>query len=121
MLPPVRGDRARLRQLLWNLLTNAVKYTVSGDEIEVAAAKENGVVAVRVRDHGPGVPPASHGLIFEKFGRVSQDGRTSPGAGLGLFIARSIAEAHDGSLDVESEAGSGATFVLRLPLARAFS
>ena len=120
-LPPVRGDRARLRQLLWNLLTNAVKYTVSGDEIEVAAAKENGVVAVRVRDHGPGVPLESQGLIFEKFGRVSQDGGTSPGAGLGLFIARSIAEAHGGSLDVESGAGSGATFVLRLPLARAVS
>jgi signal transduction histidine kinase len=118
-LPPIKGDRERLRQLLWNLLTNAVKYTVTGDEVEVAADTENGVVAVSVRDHGPGIPPESHRLIFEKFGRVSQDGGSQPGAGLGLYIARSIAEAHGGTLDVESDAGSGATFIVRLPLARA--
>ena len=118
-LPAVQGDRERLRQLLWNLLTNAVKYTVTGDEIEVAAANENGVVAVSVRDHGPGIPPESQRLIFEKFGRVSQDGGSKPGAGLGLFIARSIAEAHGGTLDVESETGAGATFTVRLPPARA--
>ena len=117
-LPPVQGDRERLRQLLWNLLTNAVKYTVTGDEIEVAAASENGVVAVSVRDHGPGISPESQTLIFEKFGRVSQEGGSQPGAGLGLFIARSIAEAHGGTLDVESHPGAGATFVLRLPLSR---
>jgi signal transduction histidine kinase len=118
-LPAVQGDRERLRQLLWNLLTNAVKYTVTGDEIEVAAANENGVVAVSVRDHGPGIPPESQRLIFEKFGRVSQDGGSKPGAGLGLFIARSIAEAHGGTLDVESETGAGAIFTVRLPPARA--
>jgi signal transduction histidine kinase len=118
-LPRVHGDRERLRQLLWNLLANAVKYTVTGDEVEVAAASEDGVVAVSVRDHGPGIPPESQRLIFEKFGRVSQDGLSKPGAGLGLFIARSIAEAHGGTLDVESDAGAGATFTVRLPLARA--
>ena len=118
-LPAVQGDRERLRQLLWNLLANAVKYTVTGDEIEVAAATENGVVAVSVRDHGPGIPPESQRLIFEKFGRVSHDGGSKPGAGLGLFIARSIAEAHGGTLDVESETGAGATFTVRLPPARA--
>jgi signal transduction histidine kinase len=116
-LPRVHGDQERLRQLLWNLLTNAVKYTVAGDEVEVSATKENGSVAVSVRDHGPGIPPDARELIFEKFGRVSGDGK--PGAGLGLFIARSIAEAHGGTLDVESEAGEGATFVLRLPLSAA--
>lgn len=118
-LPHVQGDRERLRQLFWNLLANAVKYTVTGDEIEVAAAKENGLVAVSVRDHGPGIPPEAHRLIFEKFGRVSHGGISKPGAGLGLYIARSIAEAHGGTLDVESETGSGATFTVRLPLARA--
>ena len=118
-LPPVHGDPERLRQLLWNLLANAVKYTVTGDEVEVAAATEDGVVAVSVRDHGPGIPPESQRLIFEKFGRVSQDGLSRPGAGLGLFIARSIAEAHGGSLDVDSDAGAGATFTVRLPPARA--
>jgi signal transduction histidine kinase len=118
-LPPVQGDRERLRQLFWNLLANAVKYTVTGDEIEVAAADEDGLVAVSVRDHGPGIPQESQRLIFEKFGRVSQDGAGNPGAGLGLFIARSIAEAHGGTLDVESDSGAGATFTVRLPLASA--
>ena len=115
-LPHVHGDRERLRQLLWNLLANAVKYTVTGDEVEVAASNENGVVAVSVRDHGPGIPPESQRPIFEKFGRVSQDGLSKPGAGLGLFIARSIAEAHGGSLDVSSIPGRGATFTLSVPV-----
>jgi signal transduction histidine kinase len=117
-IPLVRGDRERLRQLLLNLLSNAVKYTVAGDEVEVSAADQDGAVAVSVTDHGPGIPREEQRLIFEKFGRVNQGGKAKPGAGLGLFIARSIAEAHGGSLEVESEPGAGATFTLRLPLAR---
>jgi signal transduction histidine kinase len=117
-LPPVRGDRERLWQLLVNLLTNAAKYTVTGDEIEVTAASEDGNVEVSVRDHGPGIPPEQQRLVFEKFGRVNMGGKSKPGAGLGLFIARSIAEAHGGSLELVSEAGDGATFTLRLPAAR---
>jgi signal transduction histidine kinase len=116
-LPVVRGDRDRLRQLLLNLLSNAAKYTVSGDEIEVrAAAADNGAVLVSVEDHGPGIPPDQQRLVFEKFGRVNSGGRSKPGAGLGLFIARSIAEAHGGTLDVRSDLGSGATFTIRLPI-----
>lgn len=117
-IPPVRGDRERLRQLLLNLLSNAVKYTVAGDDVEVTAVTEDGAVAVSVTDHGPGIPREEQRLIFEKFGRVNQGGKAKPGAGLGLFIARSIAEAHGGSLEVDSEPGAGATFTLRLPLAR---
>ena len=116
-LPAVRGDRDRLRQLLLNLVTNAAKYTVAGDEIEVRAGAEDGHVLVTVLDHGPGIPADQHRLIFEKFGRVNTGGRSKPGAGLGLFIARSIAEAHGGSLDVQSEAGSGSAFTFRLPVA----
>jgi signal transduction histidine kinase len=70
---------------------------------------------VVVRDHGPGIPPHEQTVIFEKFGRATPSGQAKPGAGLGLFIARSIAEAHGGTLEVESEAGAGATFVLKLP------
>jgi signal transduction histidine kinase len=114
-LPAVRGDRNRLRQLLVNLVTNAVKYTDPGDEVEVRGAAEDGVVAVSVRDHGPGIAPEDQRLIFEKFGRAKPLGNSKPGAGLGLFIARSIAEAHGGSLEVESEPGAGATFTVRLP------
>ena len=115
-LPAVRGDRDRLRQLLINLLSNAAKYTVAGDEILVRAAAENGTVVVSVEHHGPGIAPEEQRLVFEKFGRVNAGGRSKPGAGLGLFIARSIAEAHGGSLDVRSEPGTGATFTFRLPV-----
>jgi signal transduction histidine kinase len=116
-LPAVRGDRDRLRQLLLNLLSNAAKYTVSGDEIEVRAAAEDGSIVVSVADHGPGIASDQQRLVFEKFGRVNSGGRSKPGAGLGLFIARSIAEAHGGTLDLRSDAGAGATFTVRLPIA----
>ena len=117
-LPPVRGDRERLRQLFLNLLTNAAKYTVAGDEIEVSAGSTNGFVTVSVRDHGPGIPPEQQALVFEKFGRHNPGGKSKPGAGLGLFIARSIAEAHGGSLELVSQTGAGATFTVRLPARR---
>lgn len=117
-LPALRGDRDRLRQLLLNLLSNAAKYTVSGDQIEVRAAAEDESVVVSVADHGPGIPADQQRLVFEKFGRVNSGGRSKPGAGLGLFIARSIAEAHGGTLDLRSDAGAGATFTVRLPIAK---
>jgi K+-sensing histidine kinase KdpD len=116
-LPTVRGDRDRLRQLLLNLLSNAAKYTVSGDTIEVRAAAEDSSVVLSVEDHGPGIAADQQRLVFEKFGRVNSGGRSKPGAGLGLFIARSIAEAHGGTLDMRSDLGAGATFTVRLPVA----
>jgi signal transduction histidine kinase len=117
-LPALRGDRDRLRQLLLNLLSNAAKYTVSGDQIEMRAAAEDESVVVSVADHGPGIPADQQRLVFDKFGRVNSGGRSKPGAGLGLFIARSIAEAHGGTLDLRSDAGAGATFTVRLPIAK---
>ena len=114
-LPPVRGDAERLRQLADNLISNALKHSPAGGEILVAAHAENGAVRVRVTDTGPGIAAEHHGLIFEKFGRAT--GRDAkPGTGLGLFISRSFAEAHGGSLEVESSPGRGATFTLTLPL-----
>ncbi|HWG55617.1 MAG TPA: ATP-binding protein [Gaiellaceae bacterium] len=115
-LPHVRGDRERLRQLLDNLLSNAIKYSDAGGEVEVAASARNGQVEVRVTDRGPGIPHEHQRLIFEKFGRSG--GGAKPGTGLGLYIARSFAEAHGGRLDVESTPGSGATFTLTLPVER---
>jgi signal transduction histidine kinase len=116
-LPPVRGDTERLRQVLTNLIDNAIKYSPAGDEIEVRAYADDGHVHVDVRDHGPGVPHEDQRLIFEKFGRVTS-GNTRPGTGLGLFIARSIAEAHGGTLDVHSVPQHGATFSLSVPSKR---
>jgi signal transduction histidine kinase len=115
-LPSVRGDRERLRQVLSNLIDNAVKYSSAGGEVEVTAATEDGAVVVSVSDHGPGIPREHQKLIFEKFGRAVVAGKAKPGTGLGLFIARSIAEAHGGSLNVRSTPRQGATFTLSLPL-----
>jgi len=114
-LPHVRGDRERLRQVLVNLIDNAVKYSPAGDEVEVSAAAENGTLRIAVRDNGPGIAPEHQKLIFEKFGRAKVAGKAKPGTGLGLFIARSIAEAHGGSIDVDSAPERGATFTLELP------
>jgi signal transduction histidine kinase len=115
-MPFVRGDRERLRQVLANLIDNAVKYSSTGGEVEVAAAADNGIVRVAVTDGGPGIPRQHQKLIFEKFGRAKVGGKAKPGTGLGLFIARSIAEAHGGSLEVRSAPRQGATFTLSLPI-----
>ncbi len=115
-LPAVRGDADRLRQLVDNLISNAIKYSDSGGEVMVEARAGEGEVIVRVRDLGPGILPEHHGQIFEKFGRVA--GSAKPGTGLGLFLSRSFAEAHGGSLGVESRPGEGTTFTLRLPASR---
>jgi signal transduction histidine kinase len=115
-LPSVRGDAERLRQVLTNLIDNAVKYSPAGDEVAVRARRENGRVLIEVVDNGPGIPHDQQRLIFEKFGRADVPGSSKPGTGLGLFIARSIAEAHGGTLDVRSRPDAGTTFVLSLPL-----
>jgi signal transduction histidine kinase len=115
--PSIRGDRERLRQVLANLIDNAVKYSPAGERVDVTVLAENGALRVDVRDRGPGVPAEHQRLIFEKFGRAQAAGAAAkPGTGLGLFIARSIAEAHGGTLEVSSSVGGGSTFTLALPL-----
>ncbi len=115
-LPPVGGDRERLRQVLTNLVENAVKYSPEGDAVEVSAECDDRHVRVAVSDRGPGIPGDQHQLIFQKFGRAQVEGGSKPGTGLGLFIARSIAEAHGGTLEVQSRRDGGVTFTLSLPL-----
>jgi signal transduction histidine kinase len=115
-VPSIRGDRERLRQVLANLIDNAVKYSPAEGEVAVTVRPENGVVRIEVADRGPGIPRDQQRLIFEKFGRADAAGGSKPGTGLGLFIARSITEAHGGTLDVRSDPGAGATFVLTLPV-----
>lgn len=116
-LPFVRGDRERLRQVLTNLIDNAVKYSGPGEEVRVEAYGSDARVLVEVRDRGPGIPPEHQKVIFEKFGRVNSGEKAKPGTGLGLFIARSIAEAHGGTLAVRSHPEQdGATFTLSLPV-----
>jgi two-component system sensor histidine kinase BaeS len=84
--------------------------------VEVHARPDNGVVRIDVSDNGPGIPRDQQRLIFEKFGRADVAGGTKPGTGLGLFIARSIAEAHGGTVDVRSSPNAGSTFTLTLPV-----
>ncbi|HEX6680732.1 MAG TPA: ATP-binding protein [Gaiellaceae bacterium] len=116
-LPHVRGDRDRLQQVLTNLLDNAIKYSPTGEEVSVSAYRQDSRVHIEVADRGPGVPADQRGLIFEKFGRGATAGSPgTPGTGLGLFIARSIAGAHGGSLELSPNRGKGSTFVLTLPV-----
>ena len=117
-LPTIRGDRERLRQVLGNLVENAIKYSPEGGTVRVRAAAENGVAWIAVSDEGPGIPADEQRRIFEKFARVEIPGGSKPGTGLGLFIARSIAEAHGGTVDVRSGPGGGTTFTLKLPVER---
>src|SRR5581483_10279 len=78
-LPTIRGDRERLRQVLTNLIDNAIKYSPAGDEVRVRVVPENGVVHISVVDNGPGITPDQHRLIFEKFGRADVPGGSKPG------------------------------------------
>lgn len=113
--PTIRGDRERLRQVLANLIDNAVKYSPEGGTVRVTVAAENGEARISVADEGPGIPADQQHRIFEKFGRADVPGGSKPGTGLGLFIARSIAEAHGGTIAVRSRPEAGATFTLTLP------
>ena len=110
----VSADRGRLRQALSNLVGNAIKYAPTGTPINVRAERQNGLFRIAVSDHGPGIPAEERGHMFEKFFRGRGVGST-PGAGLGLSIARSLVVLHGGTLDYEDTPGGGSTFVVRLP------
>lgn len=111
----VLGDADRLRQLLLNLVDNAIKYTPSGGDVTLTLKRQAGWVQIGVADTGCGIPPEDRPHIFDRFYRADRS-RTRPGgAGLGLSIAKWVAEAHGGELEVESEVGQGTVFTLYLP------
>ncbi len=107
-------DASQIHQALTILLDNAVKFSPPGGTIRVRLQQERDVVEIRVIDEGPGIPPEIQDRIFERFFRA-ETSRTTPGSGLGLLIARAIAERHGGTLTVTSKPGRGATFRLRIP------
>lgn len=111
------GDRVRLRQLFLNLIDNAIKYTPEGGSVSIAVERNNGSALFRVKDTGIGIPPEETGRVFDRFYRVDKArSREMGGSGLGLSIARWIAELHRGSIRVESEVDRGSVFTVELPL-----
>jgi heavy metal sensor kinase len=115
----VEGDRARLKQVVVNLLDNAIKYTPAQGRVELAVQAEGNEALLEVKDSGIGIPPEALAHVFQRFYRV--DGarsREQGGAGLGLSIVQSICSAHGAAVEVMSEPGAGTTFRVRLPLAR---
>ena len=117
-LPPVRGDASLLRDVLQNLLDNAIQYTPPGGRVEVSAAAKEREAVIAVADTGIGIPLADQERIFERFYRVdAARSREAGGTGLGLSIVRHIVEAHGGRLWVESEVGLGSKFFFSIPLA----
>jgi signal transduction histidine kinase len=114
-LPFVYGDPIRLRQMVDNLLENAMKYTPSNGTIFVEAEAEDDQVILRIRDTGPGIPHQDQPFLFDKFFRASNTPEDAPGTGLGLSIVKSIVDQHEGRIWVDSELGQGATFTVVLP------
>lgn len=115
---PVSGDRDRLKQVLINLVGNAIHYTPPGGEVTLALRKVNDQAQVLITDTGPGIAPEDMPHIFERFYRGDKTRKRSPGSGfgLGLSIAYWIVRSHNGSIEVNSVEGSGTTFAVRLPL-----
>jgi two-component system, OmpR family, phosphate regulon sensor histidine kinase PhoR len=117
---PLRCDPPRLRQVLVNLVENAIKYSPSGGRIEVRVIDGPDELRIEVRDEGLGIPHSEQGRIFEKFYRLDAEmTRGVGGSGLGLYISREIVEQMGGSLSVRSTRGVGSTFAVTLPRARA--
>ncbi len=113
----IRADGDALRRVLANLLRNAVVHTPAGTPIELSLEGTEGWATIKVRDHGPGLPPGDPNAVFGRFWRDSAArGRDDGGAGLGLAIVAAIVSAHGGTVEASNPAGGGALFTVRLPL-----
>ncbi len=114
----VEGDRARLKQVVVNLLDNAIKYTAQGGKVGLTVTVRDGKAILEVADNGMGIPAEARPHIFERFFRVDKArSREAGGAGLGLSIVKSICAAHGGQVDFQSQEGVGSCFKVELPLA----
>src|ERR1019366_4100181 len=114
---PVFGDSTRLHQLLGNLLSNAIKFSPRGGRVNVVVDIIDEFARILVQDEGPGIPEADRSQLFERFYRLAAAMEMGvPGTGLGLAIAKSVAEAHEGFVDIIDAAGWSTTFRVFLPL-----
>ncbi|MFE2311116.1 sensor histidine kinase, partial [Streptomyces sp. NPDC059411] len=116
---PVNGDEARLRQVVANLVGNAVAHTPAGSPVRIGVGSAGGHEVIEVADSGPGLTPEQAARVFERFYRVdaSRSRQAGGGAGLGLAIASVLVQAHGGELELETAPGEGALFRVRLPSA----
>ena len=117
-LPPIRADRARLRQILHNLTSNAIKYTPAGGEVRLTAEVQGDFVLISVMDNGMGIAPEDQSKVFSRFYRVRRPETESiDGTGLGLAIVKSLVEMHGGEVGLESRLGEGSNFHFTVPRA----
>jgi signal transduction histidine kinase len=113
----VVGDESQLVRLISNLVTNALQYTPAGGKVTVTLAQDDQQALIQVQDTGVGIAIADQSRIFDRFYRVNRDrSRHTGGAGLGLAIAKAIVQTHQGTIQVQSKAGEGSIFIVRLPL-----
>ncbi len=115
--PSIQGsfDPDRMAQVLINLLGNAIKFTPPGGRVTIGAACDAHTITLTVTDSGMGIPEADLPRIFDKFFRVHRPGLEIRGTGLGLAIVNQLVQLHEGTIDVQSTAGVGTTFTVRIP------
>ncbi len=111
------GDELKLRRMLWNVVENGIKYTQPGGKVAISSFPENGSVRINVKDSGVGISDKDLKYVFDRFYRAGGSRNRESGSGLGLSISKWIAEAHKGTIEVESVASSGTVFSIKLPLA----
>ncbi|MDO8477546.1 MAG: GAF domain-containing protein [Candidatus Rokubacteria bacterium] len=112
----IRADERKVKQVLLNVLSNAVKFTPEGGRIEVRAALADGMAEISVTDTGIGIAPEHHDAVFEEFCQVGKADKKAEGTGLGLALCRKFVELHGGRIGVKSEVGVGSTFTFTLPV-----
>jgi two-component system phosphate regulon sensor histidine kinase PhoR len=115
-LPPLRANPVRLRQVLDNVIGNAIKYSYANGEIDISIRFEENQIILKVTDQGPGIPPSDQPHIFDKFYRGTNITSDVEGSGLGLAIVKNIVESHQGRIWVESTIGKGSSFFIVLPV-----
>ena len=115
-LPKIEGDTARLTQVLVNLIINASKYSAIGQPIELQLVQQGDMLHVAVADRGPGIPEAEQGHLFRSFVRLGSGDQEQYGIGLGLYVVKTIVEAHGGQVGVDNQPGGGALFWFDIPL-----
>ncbi len=116
-LGAIRADERKVKQVLLNLLSNALKFTPEGGRIDVRAAVDGDRAEISVTDTGVGIAPEDLETVFEEFRQIGTAAKKVEGTGLGLAISRKFIELHGGKIWVKSQAGKGSTFAFTLPLA----